>query len=81
MILVDDGCPNGSGAIAEQIVRSEGFGNTSVLFVDDGIKSRSPVQEGLQSSDIELLVLAGAADTRIASAPIYCHDILAESNL
>ncbi|MBW1869895.1 MAG: glycosyltransferase family 2 protein [Deltaproteobacteria bacterium] len=50
MILVDDGCPNGSGAIAEKIVRAEGFDNARVLFIDNGINSRSPVLQGLQSS-------------------------------
>lgn len=51
MILVDDGCPNGSGAIAEKIVQAEGFANARVLFIDDGINSRSPVLNGLHSPD------------------------------
>ena len=50
MLLVDDGCPNGSGAIAEEIVRIEGFNNVRVLFIEDGIRSRSPVLKGLRSS-------------------------------
>lgn len=51
MILVDDGCPNGSGAMADEIVRAEAFDNARVLFIDDGIKSRSAVLKGLQSSN------------------------------
>jgi hypothetical protein len=51
MILVDDGCPNNSGAIAEKIIKSEGFRNARVFFIEDGIKRRSPVLKGLYSSE------------------------------
>ena len=51
MILVDDGCPNHSGPIAEKIVQSEGFSNARVLYIENGIKKRSPVLKGLYSSE------------------------------
>ena len=51
MILVDDGCPNHSGAIAEKIIRSEGYSNARVFYIEDGIKRRSPVLKGLYSPE------------------------------
>jgi len=51
MILVDDGCPYNSGAIAEKIIRSEGYGNARVLYIEEGIKRRSPVLNGLYSPE------------------------------
>lgn len=51
MILIDDGCPNHSGAIAEKIIQSEGFSNARVLYIEDGIKRGSPVLKGLYSSE------------------------------
>jgi hypothetical protein len=51
MILVDDGCPNKSGKIAIEIVETEGYKNVKVLYLEDGIKRKSPVIKGLKSTN------------------------------
>lgn len=50
MILVDDGCPNKSGKIAREIVENEGYKNVKVLYLEDGIKRKSPVIKELKST-------------------------------
>lgn len=43
LTLVDDGCPNGSGEIAREIVSEAGYRNVDVLFLADAIKEGAPV--------------------------------------
>jgi hypothetical protein len=50
MILVDDGCPNHSGKKARKIIKAEGYKNVKVLYLNDGIKRRSLVIKGLEST-------------------------------
>ncbi len=51
MIIVDDGCPEKSGAIAQEIVRSEQLQDkVRVLFLADAIRQKLPPVQGLQST-------------------------------
>ena len=43
LTLVDDGCPNGSGEIAQEIVSEAGYRNVDVLFLADAIEEGAPV--------------------------------------
>jgi len=47
LTLVDDGCPNGSGEIAQEIVSEAGYRNVDVLFLADAIAEGAPVAVGL----------------------------------
>lgn len=52
LILVDDGCPENSGKIAEEIVNKEGLDHRiRVLFLDDAIKSQIPVVRSIRSTN------------------------------
>ena len=51
LVFVDDGCPHDSGEIAKTIIQHEGYKNVRVLFLADAIANRSPVTEGLTSTD------------------------------
>lgn len=51
ILYVDDGCPNRSGAKAEQIIASEGLANAKVLYLKDAIKGQLPVSCGLHTTD------------------------------
>ena len=51
LVVVDDGCPDGSGAIAKKIAESESFGEkVRVLFLADAIKQGLPVSDGIDST-------------------------------
>ena len=43
LTLVDDGCPNGSGKIAQEIVSEAGYDNVDVLFLEHAIQEGAPV--------------------------------------
>lgn len=47
LIVVDDGCPNDSGKIAEAIVADAGYGNVEVLFLEQAIQEEAPVASEL----------------------------------
>jgi len=51
LIFVDDGCPEKSGEIAENIIRQEGYNNVRVLYLADAIAEGSPVAKGLTTTD------------------------------
>ena len=52
LLLVDDGCPYGSGAVAEEIIRSNGWQDrVDVLYLQDGIDERSPGVGTLRTTD------------------------------
>ncbi len=51
LIIVDDGCPEGSGRIARQIVQEEKLNaRVKVLFLQEAIAKGLPVVAGLQST-------------------------------
>jgi hypothetical protein len=51
LTVVDDGCPDGSGAMAREILEAENaMAVTRVLFLEEGIASASPPVRGLRSS-------------------------------
>ncbi len=50
--IVDDGCPHGSGAIAESILADERLGDRArVLYLREGIERGHPVVASLRSTD------------------------------
>lgn len=52
LVMVDDGCPDGSGGIAERIIEQEGYQNNArVLFIADAIEQGHPVVSSLKSPD------------------------------
>jgi hypothetical protein len=51
LVFVDDGCPENSGGIAEEIIRQEKYSNARVLFLAEGIAEGTPVTRGLSSTD------------------------------
>ena len=52
MIVVDDGCPDGSGKIAQEILAENGAGdNVRVLFLADAIAQDLPVIRPMQSTN------------------------------
>ena len=52
LLVVDDGCPNGSGALAEEILASRHrAAEARVLYLRDALKQRLPVVSGLHSTD------------------------------
>ncbi|MBW2198448.1 MAG: glycosyltransferase [Deltaproteobacteria bacterium] len=51
LVFVDDGCPENSGEIAEEIIRQEKYSNARVLFLAEGIAESTPVTRGLSFTD------------------------------
>jgi len=51
LVFVDDGCPENSGEIAEEVIRQEKYSNARVLFLAEGIAEGAPVTRGLSSTD------------------------------
>lgn len=51
LTVVDDGCPNGSGGVAQQIIRDLGREDqVRVLFLEEAIAAGSPATKGLESA-------------------------------
>ena len=51
LVMVDDGCPDGSGDLATQVIADAGLeANARVLFLEDAIKAGHPVTTGLSSA-------------------------------
>jgi hypothetical protein len=50
LTLVDDGCPNGSGKIAQKIVSEASYTNVDVLFLEDAIREGAPVAAELNDT-------------------------------
>ena len=51
LVVVDDGCPEGSGRIAQRIIEEEGLEkHARVLFLEDAIRMQLPPAEGLKST-------------------------------
>ena len=51
LVVVDDGCPENSGAIAQEIVNIEQLqGKVRILYLADAIKQNLPPVKGLQST-------------------------------
>ena len=51
LVAVDDGCPEGSGHLLEQLAKDEGFENVRVLFLEHAIKEKLPIAGSLRSTD------------------------------
>ena len=52
LIAVDDGCPDESGQVARSILEERAPNSPArVLFLGDGIRSRTPVTVGLETTD------------------------------
>ena len=51
LVFVDDGCPENSGEIAQEIIRQEKYSNARVMFLAEGIAEGAPVTRGLSSTD------------------------------
>lgn len=52
LVLVDDGCPHGSGEIAEQILsRRHPDAPVEVLYLERAIAARHPITRGLRNTD------------------------------
>ncbi len=52
MLVVDDGCSENSGKIAEEILKKEYFrNNVKVLYLQDAINEKLKVAEGLKTTD------------------------------
>ena len=52
LVLVDDGCPDGSGGMAEHIIRQNGHSDIArVLYLSDAIEAGHPAVEGLGHPD------------------------------
>ncbi len=50
LTLVDDGCPNNSGKIAQKIVSEAGYTNVNILFLEDAIQAGDSVAAGLDNT-------------------------------
>ena len=51
MLVVDDGCPEDSGAIAQDIIKSRGLGDrVKVLFLQDAIDTGHPAAVGITTT-------------------------------
>jgi hypothetical protein len=51
MLVVDDGCPEKSGVIAQQIIDARGLGDrVSVLFLQDAIDAGHPLASGIKTT-------------------------------
>ncbi len=51
LLVVDDGCPEGSGRIAQEIIDARGLGDrVQVLFLQDAIDSLHPAAAGIAST-------------------------------
>lgn len=52
MLIVDDGCPEHSGRVAQAIVDEQALGDrVEVRFLDEAIRDRHPAARGLTSTD------------------------------
>jgi len=52
LVIVDDGCPDGSGELAERIIRDSGLGRlVRVLYLRDAIDAGHPVVVDLESTE------------------------------
>jgi hypothetical protein len=52
LVLVDDGCPEGSGRIAEEIIESEGLGDkVEVRFLEEALRKGDMPTRGLSATD------------------------------
>ena len=51
LIAVDDGCPEGSGRLAEEIIEQQGLGQWArVLYLEEAIRDRLPVTSPMTST-------------------------------
>ncbi len=51
MLVVDDGCPERSGTIAQEIIDTRGLGDrVRVLFLQDAIEARHPLARGIATT-------------------------------
>ena len=51
LVLVDDGCPDGSGRLAETIINDQGLDNARVLYLEDAMGDGHPTVADLRSTD------------------------------
>ena len=51
LVMVDDGCPDGSGDRADSIIEDQGLGSARVLFLEDAIGDGHPTVADLTSTD------------------------------
>jgi glycosyltransferase involved in cell wall biosynthesis len=47
LLAVDDGCPEGSGQLIEQLAEEEGFENVRVLYLEEAIRQGMPIAGNL----------------------------------
>ncbi|MGI9610624.1 MAG: hypothetical protein ACR2NL_10070 [Acidimicrobiia bacterium] len=51
LTVVDDGCPDGSGEIAQRIIAGNGYDRARVLYLAEAIADGHPVVTGLRTTD------------------------------
>jgi hypothetical protein len=51
LLAVDDGCPEGSGQLIEQLAKTEGFENVRVLYLQEAIRQKLPITGALENTD------------------------------
>jgi len=51
LLAVDDGCPEGSGKLIEQMAVDEGFNKVKVLYLEQAIRQNLPIAGKLESTD------------------------------
>ncbi|MFP4423626.1 MAG: hypothetical protein ACLFP2_00180 [Candidatus Woesearchaeota archaeon] len=42
LLMVDDGCPRGSGSLAQKIIDQKGYDNIKVLYLEEAIREKNP---------------------------------------
>ena len=51
LLAVDDGCPEGSGKLIEQMARDEGYDQVRVLYLEEAIRQKLPITGPLENTD------------------------------
>ena len=51
LLAVDDGCPEGSGQLIEQLAKAEEFENVRVLYLQEAIRQHLPITGALENTD------------------------------
>jgi glycosyltransferase involved in cell wall biosynthesis len=51
LLAVDDGCPEGSGKLIEELAKDEGFDKVRVLYLEEAIRQNLPITGSLDSTD------------------------------
>ena len=51
LLAVDDGCPESSGKLIEQMARDEGYDQVRVLYLEEAIRQKLPITGPLENTD------------------------------